>query len=60
MKILKKWGQILGAAEAQGEKLPLLDGLIAATAACNEFTVVTRNVKDLERFPISLINPWEG
>jgi toxin FitB len=38
---------------------PFRDGLIGATALVNHMTLVTRNVKDFERFDaLDVINPW--
>lgn len=53
------WGRMQGEAEKAGEKLPVMDSLIAATAMRNGFTVVTRNVRDLQRCGAPLFNPWE-
>lgn len=35
------------------------DALIGASAAIHGFAVVTRNVRDFERFGVPTINPWE-
>lgn len=37
---------------------PFRDALIAATASVHGMTVVTRNVRDFERFDIETLNPW--
>lgn len=34
------------------------DALIAASAIANQFTVVTRNVGDFERFGLKVVNPF--
>lgn len=39
---------------------PEHDALIGATALVRELTVVTRNVRDFERFGVPVINPWEA
>jgi len=53
------WGRIQGEAEQEGLKLPVMDSLIAATAAAHGLIVVTRNVKDMERCKARVINPWD-
>ena len=53
------WGRLQGGAEHKGEKLPVMDSLIAATAAVHGMLVVTRNTKDLERCGAQVCNPWE-
>lgn len=35
------------------------DAMIAATAMAHKLTVVTRNVRDFERFQVALLNPFE-
>lgn len=52
-------GRIQGEAERTGEKLPVMDSLIAATAAAHGLVVVTRNVRDMERCGVRVCNPWE-
>ena len=53
------WGRLQGEAEQAGEKLPVMDSLIAATAAAHGLIVVTRNVRDMERCGVRVCNPWE-
>ncbi|MHB8121198.1 MAG: PIN domain-containing protein [Desulfuromonadaceae bacterium] len=52
------WGRLQGEAEQAGEKLPVMDSLIAATAAAHGLIVVTRNVRDIERCGVKVFNPW--
>jgi predicted nucleic acid-binding protein len=52
------WGRLQGEAEQAGEKLPVMDSLIAATAAAHGLIVVTRNVRDIERCGVRVCNPW--
>ncbi|GGA46535.1 type II toxin-antitoxin system VapC family toxin [Dyella nitratireducens] len=35
------------------------DAMIAATASVHKLTVVTRNTRDFERFPVALLNPFQ-
>jgi toxin FitB len=53
------WGEMQGEAESRGERLPVMDSLIAATAVVRNLTVVTRNTKDIERCGVGVFNPWE-
>ena len=41
------------------DKAPENDAWIAATALTHGLTLVTRNVKDFERLPVRLLNPFE-
>ena len=46
------------AAQSPMQPLPVVDGLIAATAAVHGWTVVTRNVEDFERSGVPVLNPF--
>lgn len=52
------WGRFAGEAEARGEPLPVIDGLIAATSLAHDLTVATRNTGDFERCGARCFNPW--
>ena len=53
------WGIIQGEAELKGKPLPTIDGLIGATAICNNLTIATRNEKDILRSGARIFNPWQ-
>ena len=53
------WGRMQGVAERNGASLPVMDSLIAATAAAHSLVVVTRNTKDIGRCNAKVFNPWE-
>jgi predicted nucleic acid-binding protein len=52
------WGDLMGLAKRHGRGLSSMDGLIAATAIAQEFTLATRNTKDFEGLGIELFDPW--
>ena len=52
------WGRMQGVAEQNGTRLPVMDSLIAASAAARSLVVVTRNTKDIERCNVKVLNPW--
>lgn len=54
---LHVWAQIAAHAELAGQPMPVLDGLLMATAQCHGLTVVTRNVQDFALYP-QVFNPW--
>ena len=56
---INQWGKILAKAENMGKPLPAIDALIAATAIAYDFSVVTRNTKDMKESGVELINPWK-
>jgi hypothetical protein len=54
---LHVWAQIAAHSELAGQPLPVMDGLLMATAQCHGLTVVTRNVQDFAQYP-QVLNPW--
>ncbi len=54
-----RWGSITGAAERQGRKIPVLDGLLCATALVGGLTLVTRNIRDMQSTGVNFLDPWE-
>ena len=57
--VADRWGWIMAQAQVKGMTLPVVDGLIAATALHHNLTAVTRNVSDFAVVGLSVINPWE-
>ena len=55
-----RWGEIRGNLRRKGINIPVIDGIIAATAITNNAVLVTRNIKDFNFPGIELINPWLG
>jgi toxin FitB len=56
--IADRWGSIASEAKRKGRALPVIDGLLAATALHHNLTVVSRNAND---FPhAQVLNPWES
>lgn len=41
------------------DPLPVIDGLLAATASVHDLTLATRNVKDVNRTGVRLVNPFD-
>ena len=54
---LHVWAQIAAHAELAGQPVPVMDGLLMATAQCHGLTVVTRNAQDFALYP-QVLNPW--
>ena len=55
--ISERWGRLAGDSRSP---LPIVDGLLAATALHYDLTLVTRNVRDLQRTNVPLFNPWQA
>jgi predicted nucleic acid-binding protein len=53
------WGELMGAGDATGRQLPIIDAQIAAIARVNDLIVVTRNVRDFGPMGMPTVNPWD-
>jgi toxin FitB len=54
-EIAEEWGRLNSL-----RPLPVVDGLLAATAKINGWSVVTRNAKDYAGIGITVINPFDA
>jgi predicted nucleic acid-binding protein len=54
--IAEEWGRL----NASPQPVPVVDGLLAATAKVHRLTLVTRNVADVARTGIAVLNPFEA
>ena len=56
--ICVRWGHLTMTAKSNGIQLPVIDGLIAATAVCHGLTVATRNTRHFSDIGVDVLNPW--
>jgi predicted nucleic acid-binding protein len=56
--VADRWGAISAAAFARGKPVPVVDGLLAATALHHNLSLVTRNIVDVAGTGVPAINPW--
>ncbi len=54
------WGELTAKAQMRGAQVPVVDGLIAATAIRHGLHVMTRNTRDFAATEVLLINPWDA
>ena len=54
-EVAEKWGRI-----SVLDPVPIVDGLMAATAKVRGMTFVTRNTADVERTGVRLLNPFDS
>ena len=52
--VAEEWGRL-----NIPDPLPVIDGLLAASAKVRGWTLVTRNLADLQRSGVALLNPFE-
>lgn len=58
LRVAMLWGNLSASQKKLGRILPMADGLIAATAMVQQFTVVTRNTQDFSETGVSILDPW--
>jgi predicted nucleic acid-binding protein len=58
--VADRWGRLTARAETGGRRLPVIDGLLAATALHHNLTLVTRNTKDVAATGVPVFNPWSA
>jgi toxin FitB len=54
-RIAQAWGRL-----DYPDPVPVVDGLMAATALVHDWTLVTRNVADVRSTGVRLLNPFSG
>lgn len=52
--IVDQWGRL-----GVREPLPVIDGLLAATALVYDFTIASRNTRDFEKSGAKIVNPFD-
>jgi predicted nucleic acid-binding protein len=57
--ISRRWARLVVDVKQKGETMPLLDGMIAATALQHDLTIATRNVRDFKKAGLRPLNPFE-
>jgi len=56
--VADRWGALSAQAAAKGKPVPVIDGLLAATALCHDLILVTRNTQDVAATGVTVLNPW--
>lgn len=57
-EVADRWGLLTAAARSNGVALPVIDGLLAATALEHNLTLVTRDTGQIPSMGVSVFNPW--
>lgn len=58
-EVADRWGLLTAAARNSGIALPVIDGLLAATALEHNLTLVTRDTGQIPSMGVAVFNPWE-
>ena len=56
--VADRWGRLSAIVASRKLVLPVIDGLLAATALHHNLTLVTRNTRDIEATTVPVFNPW--
>lgn len=57
-EVALSWGRLAAQGRTKGRRLPVVDGLMLATAEVNGLTLVTRNERDCADRGVPVLNPW--
>jgi toxin FitB len=57
--IAERWGTLSAVAIRKGKPLPVIDGLLAATALHHDLIFVTGNDADVSGTGVPTLNPWQ-
>jgi toxin FitB len=57
--VADRWGRLSGSSAAKKSPLPVIDGLLAATALHHNLTLVTRDTAHAAVTGVDVFNPWE-
>ena len=58
-EVADRWGLLTAAARNSGRVLPVIDGLLAATALEHNLTLVTRDTGQIPSMGVAVFNPWK-
>ncbi len=58
-EVADRWGLLTAGARNSGIVLPVIDGLLAATALEHNLTLVTRDTGQIPSMGVEVFNPWE-
>jgi toxin FitB len=53
-----EWGKMRAEGRSDGRELPVIDGLLLATAKVRGLVFVTRNERDCADRGVTIVNPW--
>jgi predicted nucleic acid-binding protein len=58
-EVADRWGLLTASARSSGIVLPVIGGLLAATALEHNLTLVTRDTGQIPSMGVAVFNPWQ-
>ncbi|MDT8369765.1 MAG: type II toxin-antitoxin system VapC family toxin [Longimicrobiales bacterium] len=59
-RVAFEWGRLAAEGRRIGRPLPVIDGLMLATAVAHDLTLATRNIRDCGDRGVPVFDPWRG
>lgn len=59
LMVADRWGRLAGKAAGQGLQIPVIDGLLSASALQFDLVLVTRDTRHLSTAGVPFFNPWK-
>jgi toxin FitB len=56
--VSRRWARLISDLRRKGKAMPILDGMIAASALEHDLTVVTRNLRDFKTAGVRVLDPF--
>ena len=56
--ISRRWAKLVVDLKRKGKTMPLLDGMVAATALQHDLTIATRNTRDFKKAGLKAFDPF--
>jgi toxin FitB len=56
--VSRRWAKLVVDLKQKGKTMPLLDGMIAATALHHDLTIATRNTRDFKKAGLKVFDPF--
>jgi hypothetical protein len=56
--VSRRWARLVVDLKNKGRAMPVLDGMMAATALAHDLTLATRNIRDFQKAGVKAVDPF--